>query len=61
MTDHLNHASLLPPTRTPLLIEVAGQLVKAQRTTHVRKRGDELEYVTEQGFTIHGRYRWTYP
>ena len=52
---HLNHASLLPPTHTPLLIEVAGHLVKAQRTTHVRKRGDELEYVTEQGFTIHGR------
>lgn len=58
---HLNNASLLPPTHTPILIEVAGQLVKAQRTTHVRKRGDELEYVTEQGFTIHGRYRWTYP
>ncbi len=60
---HLNHESLLPPTDTPLLILIpsSGVLLEVQRTRHVSNRDHELEYVTENGTLITGRYRWTYP
>ena len=62
---HLNHESLLPPTDTPLLILIpsSGVLLEVQRTRHVSNREHELEleYVTENGTLITGRYRWTYP
>ena len=63
MTLHLNHESLLPPTDTPLLILIpsSGLLLEVQRTCHVSNREHELEYVTENGTLITGRYRWTYP
>lgn len=57
---HLNPASVLPPTRTPLLIEVDGELVKVERTTHVSDREHDREYVTKTGAHIAGKYRWTY-
>ena len=63
MTLHLNHESLLPPTDTPLLILIpsSGVLLKVKRTSHVSNREHELEYVTENGTLITGRYRLTYP
>lgn len=57
---HLNPASVLPPTRTPLLIEFNGELVKVERTTHVSDRDHDLDYITETGAHISGKYRWTY-
>ncbi|MDY0191016.1 MAG: hypothetical protein RBR22_09815 [Desulfuromonas sp.] len=60
---HLNHASTLPPTDTPLLILIpsSGALLEVKRTSHVSNREHDLEYVTENGTIITGRYRWTYP
>ena len=55
MTLHLNHESLL------ILIPSSGVLLEVQRTCHVSNREHELEYVTENGTLITGRYRWTYP
>ena len=52
---HLNHEPLL------ILIPSSGTLLKVKRTSHVSNREHELEYVTENGTLITGRYRWTYP
>lgn len=57
---HLNPASLLPPVRTPLLIEMNADLIKVERTAYVSDRSHDLEYVTETGTHITGKYRWTY-
>lgn len=57
---HLNPATQLPPTHTPLWIEFNGGLVKVERTMHVSDRSHDMEYVTEDGLHISGKYRWTY-
>lgn len=59
---HLNPAEQLPPVDCPLLIETEpGLLVQAVRTTFVERKGREMEYRLNDGTTVLGRYRWTYP
>lgn len=63
MSMHFNHPSILPPTHTPLLILIPCSLepVRVERTSHVVSRDRDLEYVTETGIKIIGKYMWTYP
>lgn len=58
---HLNSKDVLPPTDTPLLILVDGDIVRAIRPSLAKRKEDCLEYLTVLGETILGRYPWTYP
>ena len=60
---HYNHPSVLPPTHTPILILIPSALepIRVERTSHIISRDRELEYVTESGVNITGRFMWTYP
>ncbi len=58
---HLNPASELPPVNCPLIIEVEGELLRAERTGFVEQRDRQMEYQLQSGEKIVGRYRWTYP
>lgn len=58
---HLNSSSLLPPVECPLLIEVDGRLLRAERTGIIARKSDAMEYRLGDGSVIYGRYRWTYP
>lgn len=58
---HLNNAEHLPPVGCPLLIEVDGELVRAERTGFISEKGRQMEYKREAGEIITGRFRWTYP
>lgn len=57
----LNPADRLPPVACPLMIEVDGNLVKAERTEFVQHRGQDMVYRLADGSTLLGRFRWTYP
>lgn len=66
----LNHPNHLPPVLCPLLIEVDGQLLLAERTSHNEKRDRAMEYrlleridghLIPTGETVVGRHHWTYP
>jgi hypothetical protein len=59
--EHLNAAEHLPPVRCPIVIEVDGKLLKAERTSFVEQRGRQMEYQLESGEKMIGRYRWTFP
>ncbi|MCY1285269.1 hypothetical protein D9M68_814680 [compost metagenome] len=61
MALHLNDPSHLPPVGCPLLIEVDGELVRAQRTGFIEHKDRQMEYEKADGSTLVGRYRWTYP
>ena len=56
----LNHPDQLPPVECPLLIQVDGELIPAERTCHVETRDRQMIYATEKGEVI-GRFYWTYP
>ena len=60
---HLNPASQLPPVDCPLLIEVSRTdgLLRATRPTFIAGKGDDLIYILDDGQTLTGRFRWTYP
>lgn len=58
---HLNPADHLAPVNCPLVIEVDGELVRAERTGFVEQRDRQMEYQLLSGERIVGRYRWTYP
>lgn len=58
---HLNPASQLPPVGCPLIIEVHGRLLRAERTSFVQSRDHELAYRLADGTEITGRFCWTYP
>ena len=57
----LNHPNHLPPVGCPLLILVDGELIGAERTSYIEKRDRKMEYRTEHGELIVGRFEWTYP
>ena len=59
--DHLNHPNSLPPVQCPLVIEVDGQFLLAERTTHLRQRDGQMTYQLQSGAVLTGRYWWTYP
>lgn len=58
---HLNSKDVLPPTNITLLILVNDVIIKAIRPSLAKRKEDYLEYLTESGETIFGRYKWTYP
>ena len=58
---HLNAADKLPPVDCPLLIELDGDLVRAERTGIIENKSADMEYRLVTGETIRGRFRWTYP
>lgn len=60
-TIQLNPADQLPPVACPLLIDVEGSLVKAERTEFVQHRGQDMVYRLVDGSTLLGRFQWTYP
>lgn len=51
----------LPPVDCPLMIRVAGEEVRATRTSHIERPDGEMEYLADDGRTFTGRYDWTYP
>lgn len=60
--EHFNNPDFLPPVDCPLLIKVeTGEVVKVRRTGFIRSRSDDMEYRTEEGALLFGRYPWTYP
>jgi len=58
---HLNRPEHLPPVGCPLLIGVGDMLLRVERTWFIEDRTRMMEYVTEDGRKITGRYYWTYP
>ena len=57
----LSHPNHLPPVGCPLLILFDGELIRAERTSFIEKRDRQLEYRTDDGQVITGRFEWTYP
>lgn len=51
----------LPPVGCPLVIKIGEKVYRCQRTKFVPRRGDEMEYVLDNGTTVRGRFHWTYP
>lgn len=58
---HLNPAAQLPPVDCPLVIGVGDTLLRVSRTGYIQDRSRLMEYVTEDGNPILGRFDWTYP
>ena len=58
---HLNPADHLPPVRCPVVIQVDGDLLRAERTGFIEQRDRSMEYELQDGSRILGRYRWTFP
>ncbi|HEY6612733.1 MAG TPA: hypothetical protein VIZ86_16585 [Pseudomonas sp.] len=58
---HLNPPELLAPVECPLLIEVDGRLIRAERLAHIAQRDRAMTYRTAAGETLTGRHHWTYP
>lgn len=58
---HLNPADHLPPVACPIVIEVDGELLRAERTGFIEQRDSSMEYGLQSGEKILGRYKWTYP
>lgn len=56
----LNLPELLPPVECPLLILVDGELIRAERTSHIETRDRAMTYRTADGEIV-GRFQWTYP
>lgn len=51
----------LPPVSCPLLIKVDGKVLRATRTSHIERPDGEMNFVTECGRQLVGRFDWTYP
>lgn len=51
----------LPPVNCPLLIRVDGVVLRATRTSHIECPNGEMNFVTECGRQLVGRFDWTYP
>lgn len=58
---HLNPADQLPPVNCPLLIQVDGELLQAERTSFIASRDRAMVYRLNDGREIEGRFPWTYP
>lgn len=56
---HLN--TTLPPVDCPLLIEVDGVLLRAERPRFIEDKANDMIYTLTTGETLTGRFRWTYP
>lgn len=60
---HFNDADsrTLPPVDCPLLIRVEGEVLRASRVSHIEQPGDDMDYRTDSGQLLVGRFDWTYP
>lgn len=59
---HYNDAYRLPPVGCWLVLSIGDTELRARRTSHISdKYGDNLEYETEQGESLIGRFAWRYP
>lgn len=58
---YLNPATQTPPVECPLLICVDGKLIQCARTKWASSHTEDLEFETEDGRLITGRFPWTYP
>lgn len=60
---HFNSADWrsLPPVACPLLIKVDGQVLRASRLNHIERLDGVMDYVTDTGCVLVGRFDWTYP
>lgn len=58
---HLNPADQLPPVDCPLLIQVDGELLQAERTSFIASRDRAMVYRLYDGRELEGRFPWTYP
>jgi hypothetical protein len=56
-----NRSALLPPVGCPLVIKVAGHVLRAERTIHMADKSGQMEYVLKAGQLITGRFEWSYP
>lgn len=58
---HLNPADHLPPVNCPIVIEVDGKLLRAERTGFIEQRDSSMEYELADGSKVLGRHPWTFP
>lgn len=58
---HLNPADQLPPVDCPLLIQVDGELLQAERASFIASRDRAMVYRLNDGRELEGRFPWTYP
>ena len=56
-----NRAALLPPVGCPLVIQIDGAAVHAERTNHLTDKTGQMDYKLSGGQVIRGRYEWSYP
>lgn len=56
-----NRAALLPPVGCPLVIKVAGHVLRAERTSHLSDKSGLMDYKLSDGKVIQGRFEWSYP
>lgn len=60
-----NPPERLAPVGCPLILNLGPQydwdIAFAERISHLQGRGDEMEYQTEFGQIITGRFLWAYP
>lgn len=60
--DHWNRPEHLPPVGCPLVIQVPTLgVLRCERTSHVADRSQELTYQIKPGWTLTGRFMWSYP
>lgn len=61
--EHFNSpdSRRLPPVECPLLIRVKGQVLRASRIHHIERPDDDMDYITDDGTLLVGRFWWTYP
>lgn len=57
----LNPPEQLAPVGCWLLLHVSGELVHGRRTSHVQKKGREMEYQLADGTHVTGKFWWTAP
>ena len=57
---HWNHANVLPPVGSRMIIDVDGKHITVRRMSYLKNLMDDLKYQDEDGNEITGRYRWRY-
>lgn len=57
-----NSPDLLPPVGCELLIkDHTGAIIRVRRASHIKNKHDQMEYITDAGIKIIGRFPWSYP
>lgn len=56
-----NSESRLPPVDCPLVVLAEGWSQPVTRTCHLTDKGGQMNYLTQDGRRLVGRFPWTYP